>query len=236
MKRALFLVVLSFCAFAAFCQDIIVMKNADEIKAIIVDIGISEVKYKKYSNRNGPTYTVLKSDIFMIKYANGEEETFLETTTRAHAVGNFTLDQRWGTWAINSAIPGLGSFIIMKDKVGGGIQLGTFIVGLGLVIAGGVVTADAYANPITEYTNTGYGMSIPSYVYDEDAIAAGSAMSIAGAVLWIGTEIFNIFRSFMYKPSVTKVASGFDPAGLQVTLIPGNHKIDKVSLSYTMRF
>jgi hypothetical protein len=229
MKRALFLVVLSLCALAAFCQDLIVMRNADEIEAIIQDIGINEVKYKRYSNPDGPIYTVLKSDIFMIRYANGEEESFSDAKTSVPTDGDFTTMQRVGTWVANSFIPGIGSFVIMKDKVGGGIQLVAGALGLGLIIGGAV-------NIVGAYENQSYNSSTHEWEYDESAESGGIAMIVIGSILWLGDEVFNIYRSVTYKPSVAKVARGFDPSGLQVALIPVNHKIAKVSLSYTMRF
>lgn len=57
-------------------QDIIIKKNAEEIKAKILEISENSVTYKKFSNPDGPTYTLPKSEIFMIKYENGEKETF----------------------------------------------------------------------------------------------------------------------------------------------------------------
>lgn len=56
--------------------DVIVFRNGDEVKAIVSDITTTEVKYKRASNPNGPTYTVDKVDVFMIKYDNGEKDVF----------------------------------------------------------------------------------------------------------------------------------------------------------------
>jgi len=47
MKKKIFLAIMSLCATAVFCMDIIVMKNGDELEAIIVEVGPSEVKYTK---------------------------------------------------------------------------------------------------------------------------------------------------------------------------------------------
>jgi len=41
----------------------------------------------------------------------------------APQVQDFTLGQRAGTWGLNFLIPGLGSFVIMSDHVGGWIQV-----------------------------------------------------------------------------------------------------------------
>lgn len=63
-----------FCAVQA--QDVIFKKNGDEISAKILEVGVTEVKYKQFNNQDGPLYTILKTDIFMIKYANGTKEVF----------------------------------------------------------------------------------------------------------------------------------------------------------------
>jgi hypothetical protein len=59
-----------------FAQDIITLKNGDDVKAKVQEIGLSDVKYKRYENLDGPTYTLSKAEIFMIKYENGEKDVF----------------------------------------------------------------------------------------------------------------------------------------------------------------
>jgi hypothetical protein len=77
IKFFVLLIALSCSANAVWSQDVIVLKkNAEEIKALVQEVGLTEVKYKKYENANGPSYTLLKADIFMIKYANGEKDVF----------------------------------------------------------------------------------------------------------------------------------------------------------------
>ena len=57
-------------------SDIITLKNGDEIQGIVQEVGTDVVKYKKADNQTGPNYTIKKSDIFMIKYANGSRDVF----------------------------------------------------------------------------------------------------------------------------------------------------------------
>ena len=59
-------------------QDIIVLNNssADEIEAKVQEVSQTEVKYKKWSYQDGPTFTIPTSDIFVIKYRNGEKQRF----------------------------------------------------------------------------------------------------------------------------------------------------------------
>lgn len=59
-----------------FSQDIMVLKNGDEIECRVETIGLNEITYKKYSNITGPVYTELKKNVFMIKFENGTKEVF----------------------------------------------------------------------------------------------------------------------------------------------------------------
>jgi len=64
--------------FRAVAQDVIVLKNGDEIKSIVQEVGVQYVKYKKFDNQTGPIYNVAISEIFMIKYTNGSKDVFNE--------------------------------------------------------------------------------------------------------------------------------------------------------------
>jgi len=65
---------------SALAQDTIVLKNNSEISAIVQEVGIDNVKYKKFENPNGPNYVLLQSDILMIKYENGTQDIFDQKT------------------------------------------------------------------------------------------------------------------------------------------------------------
>ncbi|WP_276721049.1 hypothetical protein [Alistipes sp.] len=67
-----------FClmSIGASAQDVIIRKNGDEIQAKVLAVSDSEIDYKKWSNQNGPTYTMSKDDVFMIKYINGDKDVF----------------------------------------------------------------------------------------------------------------------------------------------------------------
>ena len=75
---------LRLIAFAAMCmagsyasaQDLIVKKDGSVIQAKVTKIGTSEVEYKKWSNQDGPQYSIAVADILAINYQNGEKETF----------------------------------------------------------------------------------------------------------------------------------------------------------------
>ena len=72
---------IAFAAFALVCscasaQDLIVKKDGTVIQAKVTKIGTSEVEYKKWSNQDGPQYSIAVADILAINYMNGEKEMF----------------------------------------------------------------------------------------------------------------------------------------------------------------
>jgi hypothetical protein len=75
-KNFLLLVVVIGFGIAATAQDVITLKNGTDIDALVQKIGEVEIEYKKFDNPNGPNYTLRKSEIFMIKYANGSKDVF----------------------------------------------------------------------------------------------------------------------------------------------------------------
>jgi len=79
-KAFLFFSVFCVCVASSFAQDIITLKNGNDIQALVQEIGELEVKYKKFDNPNGPNYTLKKSEIFMIRYANGSKDVFNKVT------------------------------------------------------------------------------------------------------------------------------------------------------------
>ena len=59
-----------------FAQDIITFKNGDEIKSKVIEVTPDLIKYKKWENQDGPIYSSNKSEVFMVKYANGTKDVF----------------------------------------------------------------------------------------------------------------------------------------------------------------
>lgn len=58
------------------CQDLIIKKNSETIKAKVLEVNQDDIKYKKWDNLEGPTYTLQKSDINSIVYQNGDADVF----------------------------------------------------------------------------------------------------------------------------------------------------------------
>lgn len=79
MKRILTLLLFaSLCWNYSTAQDIIKKFDGEEIKAVIIEVGPVEIKYKKANNPNGPVYVILKSDVESIVYINGTVDNFIQ--------------------------------------------------------------------------------------------------------------------------------------------------------------
>jgi hypothetical protein len=77
MKLSITFILILF-VFTAFSQDVITQKNKLELKTKILEVGQTELKYKKFDNLEGPTFTIAKSEILMVRYANGTIDIFDE--------------------------------------------------------------------------------------------------------------------------------------------------------------
>lgn len=60
------------------CGDVLLLQNADELKVKILEIDEKTIKYKRCDNIDGPTYTISKTRVALIKYANGIKETVVQ--------------------------------------------------------------------------------------------------------------------------------------------------------------
>ena len=75
-------------------QDVITKRDGTELQTKVVEIGVNEIKYKNFDNLDGPDYVCLKSDVFMIKFENGNKEVFgntapAQTTNITTSEGSF---------------------------------------------------------------------------------------------------------------------------------------------------
>ncbi len=79
MKKVFLLLALLACI-NTNAQDVIVKKDGSTILSKVLEVNPEDVKYKKFSNKTGPTYTIRKSEILSINYENGEKDLFDNST------------------------------------------------------------------------------------------------------------------------------------------------------------
>ena len=75
MKQLLVFMFL-LCTMSVSAQDVIVKKDGSRILSKVLEVGQEIIKYKKFDNLEGPTYTIQKSELQAINYQNGAKDTF----------------------------------------------------------------------------------------------------------------------------------------------------------------
>jgi len=142
---------------------------------------------------------------------------------------NFNTGQRIGTWALNYFVfPGLGSFVIMHDGLGGAIQL----------VLGGVGTGLSIASAVLVYRYV-FGYLFKDQWGDEgsfkNALYPYIGLMVVSGLVSLGNTIFNIVRSVTYDRPHPKIGSLADPAAWSVAVLPGANGVERIHLAYTLR-
>lgn len=86
MKRLIMLLsVLAFFAVSAAAQDFVTKRNGEDVAAIVDEVGPDYVRFRLWDEPDGVTYTMLKNEILMIRYATGRNEVFDQMSSLAVA-------------------------------------------------------------------------------------------------------------------------------------------------------
>ncbi|GAB3814733.1 hypothetical protein GCM10028895_08110 [Pontibacter rugosus] len=94
MKQILFSLLFMGCLSPSLqAQDMIMKRSGEKVEAKVLEITPSEIKYKRFSNQEGPIYILPKADVTLIQYADNSSESFeLEVSSRAGASMTGTKD------------------------------------------------------------------------------------------------------------------------------------------------
>lgn len=60
----------------AFSQDVILKKDNTTVLSKVLEVTSTEIKYKKWTNQDGPTYSINRTEVTRINYQNGEVDKF----------------------------------------------------------------------------------------------------------------------------------------------------------------
>ncbi len=87
MKKSMLLLFWALCCgiSAAVAQDLIVRTDSTRIEARVTEVSPETVRYKRFSNPDGPTYVLPVAGIDYIRYANGETDRFRQPAAPAPA-------------------------------------------------------------------------------------------------------------------------------------------------------
>lgn len=96
MKKTILLLLAAFggCV-AAAAQDLILKTDRTSIEAKVTEISSDEIRYKRFSNPEGPTYVLPRDEVASIEYANGEKEYFGAVTEAVPAPAPVAVDREY---------------------------------------------------------------------------------------------------------------------------------------------
>lgn len=81
MKRIVIMLLVVAATLLATAQDVIFLGANDSIVAKVLSVGTLEITYKKWSNLEGPDYSISVNQIAAIRYANGTYDFFNSKNT-----------------------------------------------------------------------------------------------------------------------------------------------------------
>lgn len=76
-SRIIIIAIIQICLTGnVLSQDVILKKDNTTVLSKILEVTSTEIKYKKWSNQEGPTYSISRSEVVSINYQNGEVDRF----------------------------------------------------------------------------------------------------------------------------------------------------------------
>ena len=182
MKKLLLAFFMLVYGLTAIAQDVIVLKDGDFKKVKVIEVGENDVKYKKWENIEGPTYTISISNILAINYQNGTKDSFANYKEKKSDVAQ-SIDAAGSnvsksiTTSGNNISKGLDNSVYLSQqkmissgkimKITGDIIL---LVGIGVGIAAGVATGEFWITGVC--CGAGLLLGFPLYYFGEQKIRA----------------------------------------------------------------
>lgn len=155
MRKFIFLLLATFLVGASLqAQDKIYRKNGQVVKVKVIEIGVSEIKYKLHGDDNGPIYVLEKDRIKKIEYENGTTDRM---TVNLKDPEQYS-DQLNRGIKIDFLGPLMGYSQITYEKstgVGKGYELT-----LGIIGAGKNQTLDYYNSTFRTANRNQFGISV----------------------------------------------------------------------------
>jgi len=80
-SRIILLALIQICLTGTvLSQDVILKKDNTTILSKVLEVTSTEIKYKKWSNQDGPTYSISRTEVTSINYQNGDVDRFTNNT------------------------------------------------------------------------------------------------------------------------------------------------------------
>lgn len=133
MKKLLLLLFMIGMGIHLLAQDEITFRNGDILVVKVMEVGTKDIVYKKAANPDGPSYSVEKEKVFMIKYKNGTKDVFGAEAAPAGVTGQ-TANKSADDTVVNSLAKAVSTpatlYLYRPGKMVGSINeiiVGTFV-------------------------------------------------------------------------------------------------------------
>ncbi len=90
----------------ALAQDLLMRRTGEEIQVKVLEITPAEIKYRRTDNPDGPLISVWRTDVFMIRYANGTKEVYDQYGRSAAPAAVLAAPGAAGTGSGTAPVPG----------------------------------------------------------------------------------------------------------------------------------
>lgn len=194
-------------------QDLIVMRSGDEVEAKVINVNKTEINYIKWSNLNGPTYTVAIIDVFMIKYENGEKDLFDNVNVKKEEKNKIETNTSFSQITTNQMAKNNIDFLKREDLFKRARRCNTWAKVLGIsVLAGGITVGVIYGSEWSAGAMIGYCIGV-----------AGVAMIPFASLLYKANDL---------EKEANKInVSSFFKRGYKVNNFYIEHSLDMLSYS-----
>lgn len=86
-------------------QEVIVKRSGEQIKALVTEINVDNIKYKDWANQAGAVQTILKSQVLKIKYVDGSEDLMEATESKSITTSKPATSSNNNTPKSNASVP-----------------------------------------------------------------------------------------------------------------------------------
>lgn len=212
MKKTIYLLTVTLLfSIQAFSQDKIYKKNGEIVEAKVIEIGETEIKYKVFTDQDGPIYAVDKDRLTKIIYQSGREETYQNSLRDT----SLYTDQAKKTIKLNFLSPLLGYTQLSYEqniKPGRSYELTVGIIGLGKrqktedynYYSNGTTTYNKYYRKAAgAFVGAGYKfVKLPNFVRNGDKYSHILQGAYAKPELMLGAYSQVSPENSFYEPSV----------------------------------
>ncbi len=156
MRKLCILIVIVLFSNTVFSQDVIHLKGGEKIEAKVIEVGVTEIRYKKIDFQEGPDYVVHKTKVEYIYYSNGQKDVFYKKKNTENykalckrKIRHYGKQKKYGLAMAGIGVIGTTVLAVnfenrpqlpYPDNISQGVDYGFgFVIGAGVIIGGGVL-------------------------------------------------------------------------------------------------